>query len=620
MIKKILNFYRASIKRELIFGIAFVHAIMMSVFIFDLVKKEHTFLNLQHTKSAKSLSKTLASASTSWVLANDVIGLKEVLSSIKYYPAVNYAFIINKEGYILAHTNKQYIGKYLSDKKSLSFLKSNIETKIIFENNNYIDIVSPILRDKQHIGWARIALNKEEINKGVYNVTKNGIIYTLLAVIVGVIFAYVISIGITNGIYTILKAIKKVKEEDLHIHSNVNRVDEIGILSYEFDHMIDVVKSSKDKLKKANERFNLTIEGLEDGIWDWNLKTDKAYFSHNWKMMLGYKDDEIENTEKAFFSLIKEEYKEKVKYALNKHFENPLKNKYSIDIKMRCKDGSYKWILSRGKAILDENKKPIRMLGYHTDITKEKNNEEALLKQKKLLEEQSKMVSMGEMIGNISHQWRQPLSVISTGATGIILKKEYDMLKDEELISICNSINENAQYLSKTIDDFKNFIKGDREKTIFNIGDSVKTFLHLVEGTIKSNEINIIKNINEDIKINSYSNELIQCFINIFNNAKDALKNIKTNRYIFISYFMKDNNIVITFRDNGGGIPNDVLPHIFEPYFTTKHKSQGTGLGLHMTYNSIVNGMNGTIEAHNVDYEYNNEKLTGAEFIIKLSI
>jgi len=620
MIKKILNFYRASIKRELIFGIAFVHAIMMSVFIFDLVKKEHTFLNLQHTKSAKSLSKTLASASTSWVLANDVIGLKEVLSSIKYYPAVNYAFIINKEGYILAHTNKQYIGKYLSDKKSLSFLKSNIETKIIFENNNYIDIVSPILRDKQHIGWARIALNKEEINKGVYNVTKNGIIYTLLAVIVGVIFAYVISIGITNGIYTILKAIKKVKEEDLHIHSNVNRVDEIGILSYEFDHMIDVVKSSKDKLKKANERFNLTIEGLEDGIWDWNLKTDKAYFSHNWKMMLGYKDDEIENTEKAFFSLIKEEYKEKVKYALNKHFENPLKNKYSIDIKMRCKDGSYKWILSRGKAILDENKKPIRMLGYHTDITKEKNNEEALLKQKKLLEEQSKMVSMGEMIGNISHQWRQPLSVISTGATGIILKKEYDMLKDEELISICNSINENAQYLSKTIDDFKNFIKGDREKTIFNIGDSVKTFLHLVEGTIKSNEINIIKNINEDIKINSYSNELIQCFINIFNNAKDALKNIKTNRYIFISYFMKDNNIVITFRDNGGGIPNDVLPHIFEPYFTTKHKSQGTGLGLHMTYNLIVNGMNGTIEAHNVDYEYNNEKLTGAEFIIKLSI
>ena len=235
-----------------------------------------------------------------------------------------------------------------------------------------------------------------------------------------------------------------------------------------------------------------------------------------------------------------------------------------------------------------------------------------------LLTQQSKMASMGEMIGNIAHQWRQPLSVISTGATGLKFGKEYGTLTDEDLYQMCDTINNNAQYLSKTIDDFKNFIKGDRTKEIFHLSHNINSFLHLVEGTIKSNNINIILDLQEDIKIDGYKNELIQCLINIFNNAKDALKNIEVNKYIFISSAIKNDNAVIKIKDNAGGIPNDVLSHIFEPYFTTKHQSQGTGLGLHMTYNLIVDGMKGTIEVSNTEYEYKEKKYKGAEFVITL--
>ena len=236
-----------------------------------------------------------------------------------------------------------------------------------------------------------------------------------------------------------------------------------------------------------------------------------------------------------------------------------------------------------------------------------------------LIFEQSKMASMGEMIGNIAHQWRQPLSVISTGATGMMMHKKFGLLKDENFIETCEVINDSAQYLSKTIDDFRNFIKGNSTKTVFYLKETIDSFLHLIDGQLKNNNIKIILDIDENLEINNYENELIQCLINIVNNSKDAfLETNKENRFIFISSFIKDDKIEIMIKDNAGGIPKNVLFKIFEPYFTTKHKSQGTGLGLHMTYHLITEGMKGTIKAHNISYEYNNTKYIGAEFLICL--
>jgi len=253
-----------------------------------------------------------------------------------------------------------------------------------------------------------------------------------------------------------------------------------------------------------------------------------------------------------------------------------------------------------------------------TKATLDRRLEELQNKDKQLYE-QSKLASMGEMIGNISHQWRQPLSVISTGITGMQMQKEYGLLTDEDFKNTCEVINDNAQYLSQTIEDFRNFISGDRIKKVFSLQNNIKSFLHLVEGRLKSNNIKVIIDIDEDILIDGYENELIQCLMSIINNSKDALleKNIE-EKYIFLSTSIENDKAIIIIRDNAGGIPKNVLPQIFEPYFTTKHKSLGTGLGLHLTYDLIVNGMNGVVEAKNRNYEYNNKEYIGAELIISL--
>lgn len=247
------------------------------------------------------------------------------------------------------------------------------------------------------------------------------------------------------------------------------------------------------------------------------------------------------------------------------------------------------------------------------------------LEKNKLFQEKlfkaDKLASMGEMISNIAHQWRQPLSMISTVATGVKIQKELGTLDDNELIQNMDLINKNSQYLSETINDFKNFIKDDRKIKNYNLTNTINNFLHIVESSIKKDNLQVILNLNDEIKIDGYPNELIQCLINIFNNAKDALEE-KKEEYplIFISTTNKNNIVSISIKDNAGGIQEDIISKIYDPYFTTKYKSQGTGLGLHMTYKLIDEGMHGRIEARNVEYKYENKIYKGAEFIITLNI
>ena len=229
------------------------------------------------------------------------------------------------------------------------------------------------------------------------------------------------------------------------------------------------------------------------------------------------------------------------------------------------------------------------------DITNEK-------KRDKIIEEQIKMSSMGEMIGNIAHQWRQPLSVITTLSTGLQVMKENDMLDDKSFYTHLNQIENTAQYLSQTIDTFKNFLKDKKEYKEDILQNRVNNALIIVNATLTNNHIALKNNIDEvePLKVKIITGELEQVIINIINNAKDAIleKNIK-DPWIEINLKKIQGFAILTIEDNGMGIPEDVLPKIFEVYFTTKSEEKGTGLGLHMSYKIIKESLNGNIYAQN---------------------
>ena len=238
-------------------------------------------------------------------------------------------------------------------------------------------------------------------------------------------------------------------------------------------------------------------------------------------------------------------------------------------------------------------------------------------KQHEVMSQQAKMAAMGEMIGNIAHQWRQPLSSITTAASGIKLQKEYNLLTDEILLNSLDNISESAQYLSKTIDDFRDFYNTNKNLVDFSIKETIFKSLKLVKAGLKNKNIQIITEV-EEVTFKGLQNEFIQVFLNIINNAKDELEKLPddSKRYIFINVYKKDNKIYIKIKDNAKGIRKKIIARIFEPYFTTKHQSQGTGIGLYMSSEIVEKHMKGTLSVKNEEYIYEGISYKGAEFLI----
>jgi len=256
----------------------------------------------------------------------------------------------------------------------------------------------------------------------------------------------------------------------------------------------------------------------------------------------------------------------------------------------------------------------INLIGYITDVTEQVKNQEMMF-------QQSKVASLGEMLGNIAHQWRQPLSIISTIATGMRLKQEIGVLDNNEFLTNMDNINEHAQYLSNTIDDFRNFFLTNNSLSLKNINcqQALQKTITLVIDALRCSNIIIIKNFEKkDLIITSNENLLIQALINIINNAKDALQKNINHKYIFIDLEQKDSHVIIRIKDNAGGIPDNIINNIFEPYFTTKHKSQGTGIGLYMTNQILTKHLKSKLYVKNTIFQYLEYEYKGACFEIHL--
>ena len=232
----------------------------------------------------------------------------------------------------------------------------------------------------------------------------------------------------------------------------------------------------------------------------------------------------------------------------------------------------------------------------HLRLKKEREANE----KERILAHQSKLASMGEMIGNIAHQWRQPLTELSSILINTELYFERDKLTKEKFHTKIKEANNQITFMSKTIDDFRNFFSSGKKKQYIEISTIINKVTHLMSASLHNNNIELKTQIVDDFKIYCYPNEMPQALLNIISNAKDVLKekDIK-NATISLKAFKKDRANIITIEDNGGGINITPIDKIFEPYFSTKQAKSGTGIGLYMTKTIIEKNNNGKIEISN---------------------
>ena len=389
----------------------------------------------------------------------------------------------------------------------------------------------------------------------------------------------------------------------------------MGVLGISRD--ITEQKRMEKKISENELRLNEAQKVAKIGSWEVEYPNLNLHWSDEVYRIFEFTSCDLEPSYEYFLNGIHPDDRELVGSTYTKSVQTH--TPYDLVHRLLMKDGRIKYVQERGETIYDKDGQPLKSIGTVQDITEKMKVEKELQFQSEQLFKSEKMVAMGEMIGNIAHQWRQPLSVISAITSGIAVKKELGILKEEELLPYMDQILTKTEYLSKTIDDFRNFMKGEKEENICNIASLFEKTLSIVDSGLKANYIKLITHIDGTLEIRGYENELMQAFINIINNAKDALVENETIKvkYIFIEAKSKNNQYEISIKDNGGGIQPSVINRIFVPYFTTKHKSQGTGLGLAMTYKIITEVHKGTITASNETYKYCGKEYTGASFTIR---
>ena len=225
----------------------------------------------------------------------------------------------------------------------------------------------------------------------------------------------------------------------------------------------------------------------------------------------------------------------------------------------------------------------------------EKNRE----KEKHLIQ-QSRLAQMGEMISMIAHQWRQPLGAISSLSSTIEIEATLDSLDKNKTISHAKKISDLTQHLSQTISDFREFFKQDKEKTHFTSEALLQSIAVITGDSLKAKNINFIQDLNCNCNFKTYTNELKQVVLNLVKNAEDALVDKKIEKsYIKLATFTDDKAYILEVSDNAGGITEDIIDKIFDPYFSTKTQKNGTGLGLYMSKTIIQDHCGGTLSVCN---------------------
>jgi signal transduction histidine kinase len=234
----------------------------------------------------------------------------------------------------------------------------------------------------------------------------------------------------------------------------------------------------------------------------------------------------------------------------------------------------------------------------HLEIQRRKEAEIELIKKDEMMVTQSRQAAMGEMISMIAHQWRQPLAVISMSSSSMLADVEFDTISKSEIKKNATEILNQSDHLTQTIDDFRNFFKPNRKKEAVTMVEVLNDVLDIVLASLKSHDIAIEMTNHTSATILIQKRELIQVILNLINNAKDSLLTHNRDPKIMIRTDEDEHDLMIEICDNGNGIDKEILPKIFDPYFSTKEEKNGTGLGLYMSKMIIQKHLHGTIEVH----------------------
>jgi len=560
-------------------------------------------------------------------------------------------YLVNSDGYYLFHNDidKTFAFEFNKDIKIQSdfnvadLLKDEKVKKLgYYESDDLAFFAQKIDVGKNLVLLCRSATNiflKEQSDQ----YTKKMFLYIILVTLMIALFAAILTRLLTSNITKLTDRAKLVADSKGEVKvqfDDIKSNDEIGELSHSLEIMVDNLVESKEELshfassleeevKKRTKEQEILLSVFDKGdavLFKWN--SDEIWsvssVSSSVNKLLSYSSKDFVDGTVVYASCIHPDDLEIVVSEVNDAIKAGLYFFEHKPYRLITKENNVKWVHDNTIIIRDEDTNEVtHFIGYLTDITelKELNDQlekkvafgvEEIRNKDELLAQQSKLAAMGEMIGAIAHQWRQPLNALAVQIQ--FMEDDYeDGLIDAEYLKEYKQENMKLiNFMSKTIDDFRNFFRVDKTKSVFDVKEKINETVNILASQLKSHDINLSVE-GESFSTLGFASEFQQVILNIINNAKDILieKDIK-DACINITIQSSKSYGVILLKDNGGGIPDEVITRIFDPYFTTKDQGKGTGLGLYMSKMIIEENMNGKLNVEN--------DTDGAVFKIELDV
>ncbi len=403
-------------------------------------------------------------------------------------------------------------------------------------------------------------------------------------------------------------------------------------------------KRAELALWQSEERLALVIQGSSDGVWDWDLSTNEVYFSTRWKSMLGYADHEVQNHYSAWERLLHPDDRERAQARMQAYLAGQTPT-YELEHRLRHKDGSYRWILSRGVALRDAQGKPVRMAGSHVDLTDRKQAEEqlrrayaelsqneaalksALQKLQAVNEElqatqlqliqAAKLESVGTLAAGVAHEVKNPLQTILMGLD--YLDNNLSRGNNDDTKLVLGDMRDAVTRANTIVRELLQLCAAtDFEPNELDLNSVVEGSLRLINSEVVASQISVVRKLGAGMpRVRLDRNKMEQVLINLFLNALQAMsqggvltvttrhrrfgEDLKLSGPAFAQFKPGDPVVIAEVQDTGKGISEEHLPRLFEPFFTTKPAGVGTGLGLSVA-RKIMDLHGGAIDIRNAPF------------------
>ncbi len=525
--------------------------------------------------------------------AKQIKGIDIVIGSSKYLEGKN---LVTK--YLVDKLQKRKFG---SDEFVFVYKIGSLSD---IKNHSTLLLQRGIKTTKKTLDILKDILTRSQYKGDIFYTTKEKLMYSIFLHKQRVLISFGVDLSRINGI---ISNETKISNENLDekIISLVLSIVFITLIFFIFSYFVSqkiekVFKDYRLKVLNNERKYQLLFNHSNDGFIISKITKEKKALiistNNLAKKLSAYGVDLIGMD---FFSLF-EDFNKKILFDKNELLGRAIlttQKGFRKNIELSC--------------VLYSNDKEQLLFSSLRDITERIELKKEKQEQEKLLIQKSKMASMGEMIGNIAHQWRQPISQLSGLFFDIESAYDYGELNKKYLSNRIDEANDLVEYMSKTIDDFREFYNPNMKKERFNLEENIEKTIAIIGSSLKYHNIKISINIDKNFEIDGYSNEFSQVILNILSNSKETalIRDIK-EPHIKVLAEKTGAKIALHVEDNCGGIKEDILQKIFDPYFTTKY-NYGTGIGLYMSKIIIENKMQGKISAKNI-------KNKGARFTIIL--